>query len=135
MSTGENKADVEAIKNLRRQYLLAQDASDVEGCLSYWDDDGVLMPPNEPAVVGKDALRSWYGSAFDQFGLDYTVTFAEIEVAGDWSFARGSHEGALIPKGGGEPIPEKGKYLEIHRRQPDGSWKFARHMSSSDSPD
>lgn len=134
MSAEENKTDVVAIKNLRQQYMVAQDAGDVEGCLSFWADDCVLMPPNEPAVVGKDAGRSWYRSAFDQFKIDFTVAFDEIEVVGDWSFARGSYKGALIPKAGGESIQDNGKYLEIHRRQPDGSWKFACHMWSSDNP-
>jgi len=129
-----NQALVDVIKNLRKQYMAAQDAGDVEGCLSFWDDSCVLMPPNEPAVVGKDALRAWYKNAFDQFRLDNTITFDEIEIAEDWSFARGSGRTTLTPKVGGEPIQDNAKYLEIHRRQPDGSWKFARHMWSSDNP-
>lgn len=78
-----NEAAVEGIKNLRKQYMIAQDPGDVEGCVSFWSDDGLLMPPNEPAVAGKDALRSWYRNAFDQFKIDFTVSFDEIEVAGD----------------------------------------------------
>ena len=127
-------ADIEAIKNLRAQYMISQDAGDVEGCVSYWSDDGVLMPPNEPSVVGKEALLSWYQNAFDHVKIDFTVSYEQIEVAGDWGFARGEHEGTIIPKPEGEPIPDKGKLLEILRRQPDGSWKFACHMWSSDNP-
>ena len=119
----------------RQQYMLAQNALNVEGCLSYWSDDCVLLPPNEPAVIGKEALRSWYRNAFDdQFKSENTITFDEIEIMDGWSFARGSYIGALIPKAGGEPIQVNGKYLEIHQQQPDGSWKFARHMWSSDNP-
>lgn len=128
-------SDVDDIKILRERYMVAQDACDAEGCVSFWSDDCVLMPPNEPAVVGKDTLLAWYKSAFAQTRIDYTVAFDEIEAAGDWSFARGSHKAVLIPEEGGEPIHDRGKYLEIYRRQPDGSWKFARHMWSSDSPD
>ena len=130
----DNGTSGEAIKDLRSQYMAAQDAVDVEGCLSFWTDDGVLMPPNAPVVAGKDALRSWYGKSFDQFKHDFKVTFEEIEVSGDWSFARGTWSGSLVPIVGGELIQDSGKYLEIHRRQPDGSWKFARHMWSSDNP-
>ena len=127
-------ADVEAIKNLRAQYMVSQDAGDAEGCVSYWSEDGVLMPPNEPSVVGKEALLSWYQTAFDHVKLDNNISFEQIEVAGDWGFVRGNYEGILTPKPEGEPIPDNGKYLEILKRQPDGSWKFACHMSSSDNP-
>ncbi|MGB6865834.1 MAG: DUF4440 domain-containing protein [Candidatus Aminicenantaceae bacterium] len=126
------EADVEAIKNLRAQYMVSQDAGDAEGCVSYWDEDGALMPPNEPSVVGKESLLSWYQTAFDHVKIDFKVSFDQIEVADDWGFVRGGYEGAIIPKPEGEPIPDKGKYLEILKRQPDGSWKFACHMYSSD---
>ncbi len=134
MSAEENKADVEAIKNLRRQYMVAQGAGDAEGCLSFWCEDGVLMNPNEPAVVGKDALRSWYQKAFATFSIDFTLTYDHIKIAGDWSFARGKYGGTIVPKAGGEPIQDNGKILEIHRRQPDGTWKWAYCMGSSDNP-
>lgn len=122
----------EAIRQLRESYMRTQDASDVDGCVSHWDDDDVLLPPNEPAVKGKEALRSWYQSIFDEFRIAFKVSFDEIQVTGSWSFARGAYSGRLIPTGGGEPIEEEGKYLEIHRQQLDGSWKFACHMWNSD---
>lgn len=123
----------EKIRQLRDSYMRAQDAGDVEGCLSHWTEDGILMPPSEPVVSGMEALRNWYKTNLDQFHFDYTVSFDEIQVGSDWSFARGPFGGTITPKEGGEPISVKGKYLEIHRRQADGSWKFARHMWSSDS--
>jgi uncharacterized protein (TIGR02246 family) len=128
------EADVEAIKNLRKQYMVSQDAGNAEGCVSYWSEDGVLMPPNEPSVIGKEALLSWYQNAFKHVQIDFTISFEQIEVAGDWGFVRGGYEGTLIPKPDGEPIPDNGKYLEILKRQPDGSWKWACHMWSSDIP-
>ena len=123
---------VDDIKKLRERYMVAQDACDADGCVSFWDDDCVLMPPSEPAVVGIEAGLAWHKSTFAESRIDFTVAFDEIEVVGDWSFARGSYKGAIIPNEGGEPIQVIGKYLEIHRRQPDGSWKFARHMWNSD---
>jgi len=128
------EADIEAIKNLRKQYMVSQDAGNAEGCVSYWSEDGVLMPPNEPSVIGKEALLSWYQNAFKHVQIDFTISFEQIEVAGDWGFVRGGYEGTLIPKPDGEPIPDNGKYLEILKRQPDGSWKWACHMWSSDIP-
>lgn len=125
----------EKIRRLRDSYMSAQDSGDVEECLAHWMEDGVLLPPGEPAVTGTGALRKWFRSHFDQFRSDFKVSFDEIQISGDWSFARGPFACVVIPKAGGEPIEVKGKYLEIYRRQADGSWKFARHMWSSDSPE
>ncbi len=122
------------IKNLRKQYMVAQDAGDVDGCVSFWSDDGVLMPPNEPSVTGKEALRAWYQDAFNQFGFQFSIEYQQVEEAGDWAFARGRYSGSIIPKTGGDPIQDTGKLLEVLRRQPDGSWKWACHMWSSDNP-
>jgi uncharacterized protein (TIGR02246 family) len=128
------EAEIAAIKNLREQYMVSQDAGDAEGCVSYWDEEGVLMSPNEPSVVGKEALLSWYQTAFEHIQVDFSISYEQIEVADDWGFARGKYEGFIIPKPNGEPIPDKGKLLDILKRQPDGSWKFACHIYSSDNP-
>ena len=128
------EAERAAIKNLRAQYMVSQDAGDAERCVSYWDEDGALMPPNEPSVVGKEALLSCYQTAFEHVKINFTISFEQIEIAGDWGIVRGGYEGTIIPKPEGEPIPDKGKYLEILKRQPDGSWKWACHIYSSDNP-
>jgi ketosteroid isomerase-like protein len=120
------------VKTLRRNYMEAQDAGSVEGCLSFWDNEGALMPPDAQVAQGKEVLRSLYQDLFGQVDHRITVSFDEIGVSEEWSFAQGSYEGMNIPKDGSESIPTRGQYLEIHRRQPDGSLKFYRHMFSED---
>jgi uncharacterized protein (TIGR02246 family) len=120
------------IRRLRESYMRAQDAGDAEACVAHWADDGVLLPPNEPAVSGREALISWYRRVFNESRFAFRISFDEIQVVGGWSFARGSYAGSIIPKDGSEPIHEEGKYLEIHKRDADGSWKFARHIWNSD---
>ena len=120
------------IRQLRESYMRCQKAGDAEGCVRHCDADCVLLPRNEPSVKGTDALLSWYEAAFKEVTLDYHLSYDEIEVNGDWSFASGTGSGTARPKVGGDPIELTGKFLEVHRRQPDGSWKFARHMWNSD---
>ena len=127
-----NQKDIIAIKQLREDYMKAQGAGDVEGCLSFWTDDGVLMPPNAPSVSGKQALRTTYTDLFNAFKLENKVFYDVIEAFDGISFARGRYRGQNVPKGGGAPIPEQSKFLEIHKKQKDGTWKFAYHMWSFD---
>lgn len=124
--------DADEIRALRNAYMRAQNAKNAEGCVQYWDDDGLLLPPNEPGVRGKQALLKWYEAVFQTVSLHVEMSYTDIQVSGEWSFANGTYSGRLIPATGGEPIEDEGKFLEVHRRQADGSWKFARHMWSSD---
>ena len=126
------ETDADEIRDLRNEYMRAQNSGDAEGCVRHWDDDGLILPPNEPGVRGKQALLEWYKGVFQQVSLHFELSYTDIQVSGEWSFANGTYSGHVTPAAGGEPIEEEGKFLEVHRRQADGSWKFARHMWNSD---
>ncbi len=122
----------EEVKKLRSDYLKKQYSQDVDGCLSYCDEDCIWLPPNMPMVKGHEEGRAFYEAFFKAVKPDTKVFFDEIGVSEKWSFAIGTHESVDTPVDGGESIHSKGKYLEIHKRQPDGSLKFYRHMWSED---
>ena len=125
---------VEEVKQLRTDYMKAQDADDVETCLAFWDENGALMPPNESIVQGIEAMRPWYIRRFGQVKHGVDIHFDDILVSENWSMAQGRFVGSFIPKDGSNPVEVRGKYLEVHKRQSDSSLKFYRHMWSSDLP-
>ena len=122
------------MRAIRQDYLRYQEAGDPEGCVGFWTEDGVLMPPDEPAVRGHADLLDWYRTAFEAFEFNFQIEYEQAISAGDWVFALGSYSGTVTPRATGEPIEDRGKLLEILRRQPDGSWKWHAHMWSSDLP-
>ena len=97
-------------------------------------DDAIRMPPNEPPVIGKEAIRASFQATFDQFTGKITLSLKEVEFAGDWAFVRGASSVTLTPKAGGEPLQDEGKYLSIRKRQPDGSWKIFWTNWNSNNP-
>lgn len=119
---------------LRRDYMACQGAGNSEGCVEFWAQDGVLMPPNEPAVRGHADLLAWYRSAFEAFAFDFEIEYEQAISSGDWAFARASYSGTILSKATDEPIEDRGKILEVLRRQPDGSWKWHAHTWNSDLP-
>ncbi|MDA2931041.1 DUF4440 domain-containing protein [Acidobacteria bacterium AH-259-O06] len=128
-------SDLEAINGLREEYIATANAGDVDGWLATLTDDAVFMPPNEPAVTGKEAIRSWVvKSFFDPFDIQLSLSHEEVEVAGDWAFVQGPFSYSLTPKAGGEVIEESGKFIDILKRQSDGSFKYARAIWNSDNP-
>ncbi len=128
------EADLEAISEVRGQEMAAINAGNVEGFLTILTEDVIGMPPNEPVMIGQDAVGSWTQSLLDQFTIQGAYTSSDIVVAGDWAFEHFSGNWTLTPKAGGEPIAETLKGIHIYQRQADGSWKIAWDTWNSDNP-
>jgi len=128
----DETADLDAIQALMEKVNRADMSGDVEGLLACHTDDVVSMPPDLPALVGKDALRAYYEDAFSQLSIEaLKMTPEETQIAGDWAFSRGKFEETVVPTGG-DPFDVVGKYLFIFHRETDGSWKIARMIGNMD---
>ena len=125
------EADTAAIIDFMNQYRSSQNAGDIDRFMSLWTEDGILMPPNGPPVIGKDQIREGTIGRFDQFTFDLDGTEAEVEVAGGWAFTRGTYTITVTPKEGGQAVFIDGKFMNILQRQPDGSWKMHRGIFNS----
>jgi steroid delta-isomerase-like uncharacterized protein len=127
--------DTAAIKSMLDSYAAAANGGNVAALVNYYTDDAIRMPPNEPAVAGREAVRSWMQSSLDQFIMKgFSFPRVEVEVAGDWAFARVTLTMTPTPKAGGEPIDYTGKAVAIYKRQADGSWRACCDIWNSDKP-
>jgi len=126
--------DVEAIKNLTKEYDAIINSGDLDSWMSLYADDAVRMQPNMPALVGKDAIRNFYQPIFEQYVIDINETCEEVIVCGDWAFVRGTYTYTMTPKVGGDPSLDSGKWIALHKRQSDGSWNIYRNIFNSDLP-
>lgn len=127
--------DKVAINRTRNAYVSAWRAANADDIAKLYANDALVLYPNQPAVAGRDAILDYFKAFFAEFGQEgFELTSAEIEVAGQWAFDRGSYRWKGQPRAGGDPIEDHGKYLVILQRQSDGSWKVARDMDNSDRP-
>jgi uncharacterized protein (TIGR02246 family) len=128
-------ADLAAIRATDSAFASAAEAGDAAGLAGKYLPDAHLMPPNVPAIRGREAVQKFWGGFTDAYQLRMNVTADEIEGRGDLAYARGRYTLDATPKGkGSAPLHDEGKYLEILRRQPDGTWRLAVDMYSSDLP-
>jgi len=117
---------------LTQDWLAAVRAKDIPRLAGMVTDDAVFLPPGFPPIRGKQAVEAMYQSFFPPFrSLEQTVCLEEVQVAGDWAFAWGTEKFALVPQSGGAPIEMQGQGMSILKRQPDGSWKFARGINNT----
>ena len=60
--------DVAAIKMVLEDWVAAANAGDAAAMAALFTDDGILMLPNQPSVIGKEAIRSHLQAHFDECG-------------------------------------------------------------------
>jgi len=133
--TPSNEGDIEAINSVTNEYIEATNSGDVDGWLGTMADDAVILPPNHPLVTGKEEIRSWIvTSFFEPFNVQLSASHQEILIIGDLAFTYGFFSLSLTPKDGGGVIEDRGKFINIFKRQPDGSWKYHRLIFNSDIP-
>ena len=135
----ESPVNIEIEKEKIRQadiaWSKAAEMLDLEAIVSYYTDDVVVMLPNMPVVVGKEAARELNRSMLDTPGYSAKWEPVKVEVAssGDIGYARGNYV-LTINGANGVPVTDKGKYVEIWKKQADGEWKVAVEMFNSDLP-
>ena len=125
-------ADINAIKQLAADWRSGWLAGDADLLLSLYADEPVVLPQDQPAVIGKDAIRSIYQSVLKEFDFKSEGSLMEVEASGDWGYFWSSYTLTATPKAGGKPIKSAGKSVFIVKRQPGGAWKIARLMDNSD---
>ncbi len=122
-------SDEEAIRQVLHDFLRPFEDGDVESMLEYYADDMVWMFPNSPTDATKAAARDFYQSAFDRGTFtDNEVKVHEIEVVGEWAFARVTAQGRFTPHGEQQGPIRGSRHLTLFRKQSDGGWKIARDI-------
>jgi uncharacterized protein (TIGR02246 family) len=120
--------DVKAIKKLGEEFFAGVNAADLDRRMATMAPDVIIMPPDRPAIMGKEEIRRLsqeYAAIFEE---QCSVAFDEVETAGPWGFARATVTGRRTSKAGGEVEKVSLKNLWILKRQSDGKWKFWRIM-------
>ena len=135
MDVDSMENDITAIKEVLNQYAVGCNTGDFDLWISLWADDGVQMPPDTPARIGKEQIGEAAKPAFDKMNRDMTIHIKETKVYGDLGLTRCTYTLKMTPKAGGNTItfPE-GKALTLYERQSDGSWKIKYDIFNSNVP-
>ncbi|HKP81060.1 MAG TPA: DUF4440 domain-containing protein [Pyrinomonadaceae bacterium] len=134
-SGATSATDEATLRKLDDEWSRAVGSRDVEKTISYYTDDAVVMPPNIPTLTGKEPIRSLWNSMLDSpsFAGGWKATKVEVARSGDLAYVSGNYE-FTEKDDSGKPITDKGKYLEVWRKQADGNWKCVADMFNSDLP-
>jgi uncharacterized protein (TIGR02246 family) len=131
----DNRAvDAAYIRDLDAQWSKTAAAHDLNGTLSYYSDDAVLLPPNAPVANTKDAIRAiWAELTAPSVAISWQASNVEVAKSGDLAYSTGSYTLAMQDPQG-KFISDKGKFMEVWKKQSDGKWKAVADTYNSDLP-
>ncbi len=123
--------DEEAVLAAASGWDAANNAEDADALLALYTDDAVRMPADQPTVQGQAALREHFESGWATQTPDGEGPTRGLEVDGDWAYLWGTWTDRSTDKATGEVTQDKGKWLNVMRRTPEG-WKFQIELWNRD---
>lgn len=119
----ENENDISDIKALSAKRAKAFADGNSQIIADAFTETGLLMAPGAEATSGREAVRNYYQSIFDEYKTTLESGYSDVKVSGDFAYGIGHAKVSLTPRNGGDTVIfSTSKYINILERQPDGSW-------------
>jgi uncharacterized protein (TIGR02246 family) len=113
-------------------FRAAVNAGDATAVAAVYASDASLLPPNLPVQRGRAAIRTFWGGLLDAYTVTFEISPDIIEGRGDLAYDMGHYRFTAVPKSKSAPgIADEGKFVDILKKQPDGTWKYAVDIYNS----
>ena len=115
-----------ALLQLDKTWAAATAAGDASRVITFWTDDAVNYFPGAPPAVGKAAIAELMqrNRSLPGFSIKTEPRQAVVSSDADLGYTSGTFQ-LTLDGPAGTPIVRSGNYVNIWKRQPDGSWKCA----------
>lgn len=127
-----NASDEAALRQALDLEMKAANGADAAGWASVYAPDAIVLRPHAPAIEGREAIQEWLKTLPPISNAKGEVH--EVLGHGDLAYTRGTYSMSFSIPGVPAPIEEHGKFVQIFRKQADGSWKMTREIYNSDLP-
>jgi ketosteroid isomerase-like protein/quercetin dioxygenase-like cupin family protein len=116
----------ETLTKLDREW--AASSKDMNKFTSYYAPDASVYPPGMPIATGTAAIKDTLGkmTSAPDFNLTFAPTKAVVSSSGDVGYTTGTYQATA------NGTTDKGKYISIWKKQPDGQWKVAEDIFNPD---
>jgi ketosteroid isomerase-like protein len=102
-------ADLRKIDDITQTAVNAALARDFATWAALFLDEAVVNPPNEPAVKGRAAIRTW----LEKFPpiTEFKLNNEKVEGREDLAYVLGNYAMTITPPGAPGPIKDSGKFV------------------------
>ncbi len=131
-NTNEVRAAIAAID---KKFMEDANRGDAAAGAAAYTDDAILMPPNHSPLEGKQAIEQYLAEIAPQFkASNFQLSILEVDVQGNTTIVRGTFSANITIPGVEAPMEDRGKTLQVWKKQADGSWKIHRDIWNSNMP-
>ncbi len=120
-----------AVRKVTLDWVLACNNRQLDDLVSTYAADALVLRPNHPAVRGTAAIREFFFAALDSGFGEVELDPLRVDIVGDVAYEAGRCK-MLVPVVVGKRREERGKYLTVLARQPNGEWRIVSDCWSSD---
>jgi uncharacterized protein (TIGR02246 family) len=127
-------ADEKAIRDSETAWVKEFAAKDMDKIVAHYADDGAALLSNAPTMVGRDAIRAGMKDfiADPKFTLDLRTV--KVDVSGGLAYSQGTYAVTTTDPKTKKVMAETGRYVEVYKKQADGSWKVVEDINSPEAP-
>jgi uncharacterized protein (TIGR02246 family) len=129
---GSRSADEDAIRKADVEWSHAAETRNVEKAVSFYAEDGSMMPFGAPIATGKEQIRETWTKLMSVPGVHLTFAPTKIVVAkaGDLAYDIGTFE-LKTNDAQGNTTSSVGKYVVVWKKV-GGQWKVAADIFNTD---
>lgn len=137
---GFSAEDRKEIPTIPERFVQRALEGDWDGLAELYHPHAIQMPPDQPAVEGREAIRHALARTFGTEGgvrlEDISLSIREAEGAGDLVYVWATYRIKMSVTVGGEEvsIEQYGPYINILRRDDEGRWCIYRQVYNRDHP-
>ena len=88
-----------------------------------------LLAPSAGPMVGREEIRSFWQAGIDAGVAEVSLTAAGIEQNDGLAYETGAYV-FRVEANDASRVVERGHYVQVYQRQPDGSWQRAVEIFS-----
>ena len=128
----DNRNEEERLMQRSRDWSKAAVSGKMDSVLSYWADDAVVMPPGQPPLKGKEAIRNMLeeSSRIPGFKISWEPKSVSVSASGDMAYMIEENQ-ITMSDSLGRPFTQFNKAVTVWRKEADGTWKNVVDMWNS----
>jgi uncharacterized protein (TIGR02246 family) len=137
---GLTAEDRQEIATIPERYVKRALDGDWDGVAELYHPAAIQMPPDQPAMEGREAIRHALSRTLGAEGgmslEEFSVSVREAEGIGDLIFVRAAYRLKMSATIGNEEvsIEQHGPYINILRQDEEGHWRIYRQIYGRDHP-
>ncbi|HTB97081.1 MAG TPA: DUF4440 domain-containing protein [Terracidiphilus sp.] len=129
-------ADEQAIRASEAAWVKAFATKQPPNAAAFYADDADSMLPDSPIMAGRQAILAGMKPELGDpnFSLVFAPAKVEIAKSGDIAYTQGRFQYTTTDPKTGKRVGQAGNYVEVYKKQPDGTWKVQEDIATEETP-